>query len=689
MSDTLFLKIAKLFVYLAPISMLVVASSMFFPFIVGKAIFFRVTVELGLFFYLLYLLSPGSREKVDEFKRIAKHPIFLSVAAFTLLFLISTVTAENPQIAFWSNFERGEGGLQILHYGIFFALATLVIRTKKEWRSYITWLLGIGILVSGYALGQRLNYLNQLAKVPRDQNPWASFFGDGARPSGTLGNPLYLSTFLIFMFFYGIIFFKENAGKGIRIALAFLLAFQAFVFIYLSQSRNGIAGVAVGIIALLVYWSMRGGEIKVYKFNIRQISVALIALVVISAGIFVSTRTNPFWQEVPGLRRFANANLLTGLTDRIWVWGAATSAFIERPVLGWGPENFPIPFDKYYNPNHYGLDSWFDRAHDVYLEYIVSGGITLFLAYMAIWFCFFRELARRRNKAPAWLTGIIIAFGVAYLVQSVTAFEVLPVYLMLYTVLAFIIRYYSTEDVPERRATASGPARHASAGVAGGQITEVPLVNYLAIGAVGIMILLSFYYANYLPFEKNRMLLTAAATSDVDQQSAYARFLGTLDYYSPIGQQESIQYFTLFAIRLLESNAQNPAFRAQKDGINELVKKISGVYEKNENSPYRAVGVKTLYYDALVKSRAAMIMEDEALLATAQKELERGAEIAPTRFEFIYALLDIAVAKRDEKLAKPLIAKAKFLRPDLEKNSYYANIFATSTPTSTSATSSN
>src|SRR3989344_3524040 len=240
MSDTVFLKIAKFFVYIAPLSMLIVASSMFFPFIVGKAIFFRIMVELGLFFYLLCLLSPGSREKIEEFKRTAKNPIFLSIAAFTLLFLISAAVANDPQVAFWFNFERGEWGPQV---------------------------------------------------------------------------------FLYCMFFYGAFFFKQNAKGGIRIALAFFLAFQAFVFIYLSQSRNGIAGVTVGILALLVYWSMRGGEIKVYKFNIRQISVALIALVVISAGIFVSTRTNPFWQEVPGLRRFANANLLTGLTDRIWVWG--------------------------------------------------------------------------------------------------------------------------------------------------------------------------------------------------------------------------------------------------------------------------------------------------------------------------------------------------------------------------------
>src|SRR3989344_6314774 len=126
MSDTVFLKIAKFFVYIAPLSMLIVASSMFFPFIVGKAIFFRIMVELGLFFYLLYLLSPGSREKIEEFKRTAKHPIFLSVAVFTFIFLISAAVAESPQIAFWSNFERGEGGLQLLHYGLFFGLATMV-----------------------------------------------------------------------------------------------------------------------------------------------------------------------------------------------------------------------------------------------------------------------------------------------------------------------------------------------------------------------------------------------------------------------------------------------------------------------------------------------------------------------------------------------------------------------------------
>ena len=108
-----------------------------------------------------------------------------------------------------------------------------------------------------------------------------------------------------------------------------------------------------------------------------------------------------------------------------------------------------------------------------------------------------------------------------------------------------------------------------------------------------------------------------------------------------------------------------PQIRKEGDQIRKVIGFANEVYQKNEASPFKAIGVKTLYYNGLVYLRAASILRDKQLLDVAQKKLETGYAIAPTRFEFIYSLLDIALAKGDKEMAKLLIAKAKLLRPDL------------------------
>ena len=151
--------VAKFFIYLAPLSILIVASDMFFPFIVGKAIFFRVVVTLATLSFAAHLLFWSTEEEKRDAKEIAKNPVFLSISVFTLVFLVASAFAVNPQVAFWSNFERGEGGLQMIYYALFFMLLAFLLKTKKEWTSYLLYIVPIGAMVSLYAIGQRMNFL--------------------------------------------------------------------------------------------------------------------------------------------------------------------------------------------------------------------------------------------------------------------------------------------------------------------------------------------------------------------------------------------------------------------------------------------------------------------------------------------------------------------------------------------------
>lgn len=704
--------IAKFLLYLAPLSVLIVASSMFFPFIVGKAIFFRTVITLATLAYAAHYLFWITEEEKEDVKAIIRNPIFLSLVTFTLLFLLASFTAVNPHFAFWANFERGEGGLQMIFYAIFFVLAVLILKTKKEWLSFITWLIPIGVLVSLYAIGQRLNffYVQNLQNIATatgkavDQtalqnNPWSQFFGAGDRISGTLGNPLYISTFIIFMIFFIMLLFSEYArSKTAKIILSIVAIFQIYVF-FLAQSRNGLSGVLAGIVTFMLVMTFTKEKRHVWaSLSLRSVALSTLCALIIGGSLFYTTRTASVcdaygqsaltktcvnlakgWTKIPIVNRFAKERILAGLDDRTWTWGTALSGFIEKPILGWGPENFPIVFDRYYNPNHFGGDSWFDRAHDTYLEYLVDGGIILLLAYLSIWVFYFREIYQKRARMSVTTLGLMSAFPVAYLIQAISAFEVLPIFLLLYTFLAFAIRFhYGSEEIKKK--TDRQPLSR-TAKISNGLPQMAALTGLCALSAI------TLYYANYLPLEKNRLLLIVAASGGgQDQKVIYDRFIKTLDYDSPIGQQETVQYFLLFVFRFLDNNASSQNLADKKEDLLRLVQKADAVFYENEKTGHSAVGVKSLSYLGQIHLKAAIILKDSAMLNSAQNIFEHGLELAPTRFEFIYPLLDIAALKKDSVMAKPLLSLAKNLRPDLPQNTAYEQIFSTTSTTSTSST---
>lgn len=116
------LKLSKFFLYSSVFCVLIVMTSTFFPFIGGKTYFFRTAVELSAIFLLLWWgFEARDGELSARVKDMFKKPLFIAVSGFVLAFLLATLFAFDSHAAFWSNFERGEGGFQMLHYYAFFS----------------------------------------------------------------------------------------------------------------------------------------------------------------------------------------------------------------------------------------------------------------------------------------------------------------------------------------------------------------------------------------------------------------------------------------------------------------------------------------------------------------------------------------------------------------------------------------
>ena len=99
------------------------------------------------------------------------------------------------------------------------------------------------------------------------------------------------------------------------------------------------------------------------------------------------------------------------ISQRLESYKTALSGTRSRPLLGYGPENFVIAFDKYYSGSLEATNyRWFDKVHNIFLETSVTSGILGLLAYLAILFFAFQNLAKKLNLLSLALAATLFAY---------------------------------------------------------------------------------------------------------------------------------------------------------------------------------------------------------------------------------------------------------------------------------------
>ncbi len=77
-------------------------------------------------------------------------------------------------------------------------------------------------------------------------------------------------------------------------------------------------------------------------------------------------------------------------SSRGYIWSRTIPQILKRPLIGYGLDNFPVifPQEDYYGKYlAYGTDDMIiDKAHNMYLQLLVSGGILLFVSLMGLFF---------------------------------------------------------------------------------------------------------------------------------------------------------------------------------------------------------------------------------------------------------------------------------------------------------------
>lgn len=397
---------------------LVYWSGSVYPYTIPKTIFFLIISELVMALYMgLAFMEPAFRPRRTIW--------FWSVLAFSAALLITAFTGEDFSRSFWSIQERNLGVFVFLHFaGLSIALSAL--RNRIDWDRI--WRFS---LISSAAVAVLVLTQLQVPDLLLQENP-------GSRPGSTFGNPTFMAGYALFHVFLGLyLFLKDQSGKAFlkKYWPLFISAINVLA-VFVSQTRGDILGFGVGILALLAFWSFHppvtsNGLEKTW--GNKKLFRAILAILIFLGASFWLTSSASFWQNVPGLSRFHGISLEDdGLQPRLIAIKASWQGIKERPILGWGSENFNLVFNKYYDPGSLRInfqETRFDKPHNFILEYLVSGGILLLLAFLFLSGTFLWQAFR--SGEVLWAQIAAIAF-VAYFIRNLFVFDTIGPLLLFY-----------------------------------------------------------------------------------------------------------------------------------------------------------------------------------------------------------------------------------------------------------------
>jgi O-antigen ligase/tetratricopeptide (TPR) repeat protein len=411
-------------VFCLPFVVLIVAESMFFPFITGKNFAFRIIVEIIAGAWLALAL-------VSEKYRPRRSWVLAAFALFVLVMAIANAQGAYPFKSFWSNYERMDGWVTLIHTLMYIAVASSVIASERIWRFLWQVSLGVSVFLGIYGFMQLGGYtaLGQGGKAGLAT----------ARIDATFGNPIYLAAYMLFHIFMAALLWWQMlqvrpSGKRLWPSIAYgSIIFLNTLVLLLTGTRGTTLGLVGGaILALLIVAFLQGSR----KLRFAAIG-SLVGLVIIAGGLKIGQDT-AFVRKVGFLHRLATISLSGTVETRFINMQTAWQGVKERPIFGWGQENYAIVFDKYYDPRMYHAEPWFDRTHNVVFDWLVTGGFIGLLAYFsifaaALWVIWIRGILMIPERAI--LTGLLAG----YTVHNLAVFDNVTSYILFATVLAYIV----------------------------------------------------------------------------------------------------------------------------------------------------------------------------------------------------------------------------------------------------------
>ncbi|MDI6603073.1 MAG: O-antigen ligase family protein [Patescibacteria group bacterium] len=630
------LNIIRVGTYLALFTPLITNAKFFFPFVGPKSLYFMGLVEIIFFAWLILIIySPQYRPR--------KNLLLIVLILFLAVVILSSLFGENLSYSFWSKPERMTGLLMWFHLFAFFLVISSTFR-KLDWQKIFAISIFVGVILS-----------------------FITFVSDKPvmRGGATIGNDSFLGTYLIFTLFLALylIFTSQGHqpthylptfGRPLRIysGICFLIIFLG---LFLSGARAAKLSFLFGLVLLFFLWlffCQRG--------NLRWLGLALLAFCIIFAFFFTFLAFQP---ESFVRKEIIEKTLGIGETfgGRFVVWEGAWKGFLEKPLLGWGPENFEFSFFKHYNPclgtSRCGGDIWYDRAHNIIFDTLVSIGLLGMLTYIGIFLSVFYLLWTPTLSPPAkekssnylpkrfdfWTRGIFSVLLISYFIQNLTVFDMVSSYLMFFLVLGFVASISISRETLSPQKT----------------ISPEPWFLFIIL----ILFIFSFFYFIIQPLKTDYYVIAALRSppASAKRLNFYKKTLES----SPLGKYQIREFFGQTTLEFAQSG------KIKEVSAENFKKEIDFVIEELEKS------IKESPLDLRSHLRLGQIYNtytvlfDQTKISEAERVLARAMEISSTNQQVYYVFAQTRFLQERKEEALEFLQKARDLEPRFIASRWY------------------
>lgn len=505
-------------IFFVPFLPLIVSNSLFFPFITGKNFAFRIIVEVIFSSWVLLAL-------IDKAYRPKFTWILGSFVWLIAIMFVADITGVAPHKSLWSNYERMEGFVSLAHLFLYFIVIGSALTTEKLWKAFLNTSIGVAVIMALYAFAQ-LGHIVQI-----DQSD--------ARVDGRMGNAAYLAVYMLFHVYMAFLVAAKSTSRKIQVFYAGLAV--VFAYVLFETGTRGTALALAGSALLTV------GYIALFERQnllLRKIAIVGVGAVIAVVLGFVAVKDTSFIKSSPNFSRLSAISLGEAQT-RFTIWKLAIEGIKERPILGWGQENFNYAFNKNYKASLYGQEPWFDRVHNIVFDWLIAGGILGFLAYAflvgtSVYYSTVRPLyTKYTGTFSVTERGLLLGVLAGYIAHNVFVFDNLISY-TLFTAIIAMIHSRTGESVKAIE----------------GFTVEEPIIKNIAVPTVLVLACAMIYYVNIPSIQAAGDLIDGFQSPTPDGQ--FAAFDTALNRGS-FGVQEIREQMT----RITQTIAQDPQFVAK------------------------------------------------------------------------------------------------------------------------------
>jgi len=609
------LSIIKIGTYLALFAPLIVMKGSFFPFVTPKTIYFRILIEIMLAAYLvLAIYFPRYRPKLNI--------VGISILIFLFVLILTSFLGINFERSFWSTYERMTGIFTLLHLLAFFIILTSAFKQREDWEKILSVSILAGLFLCIYVLTQ-----DQIS----------------TRGGGTIGNTSFMATYLLFNISFALALFFTKRDSFLKTFAGVSLLFSIPTLL-MSTGRGAIVSFWGGLALLLIGYLIFSG-----KKNLRKTGVLIIIFLILSSLILAVYQ--------PSFLKDIIKHTLKEMKSRFVVWEKGWKGFLERPVFGWGPENFNVLFAKFFNPcvflSECGGEIWFDRVHNVVLDTLVTTGAVGLLSYLLMFavsiFGLLKICHKKKENISAPL--IIAILFVVYFFQNLLVFDMISSYMVFFLSLGFASFLIDDEKELDLD-TLETPTSFV--------LSKKPVQNIIL--AVIVLLSASFiYFGNIQPFSSAMNTVQMVISPDDNLNQSLGFYEKALN-----GFMEKYEVREQFSQKLGQS-AFNP------DNNRATVNSAFNIAEEQMEESIRKNSLDFRHHLFLGKLYFAdyRFSNNTEKLYLAEQILEKSIELSPTNQQGYWYMAEVKLAKGEKQAAFDLFEKAIELEPRFGTSHWY------------------